>query len=235
MQTIKIFLASSPELDADKEQVELFISRKNKDYQKKMIFLELSTLKDFNSAMWEEHSEEKQNFHLFDIAIFLFQTKLGWLPIEEFNTVHQAFIKSTSLSNKPMIYSFFKNDAKETFDFLEFKNYAETNILNYKVFASLEELFIELSSEIEVFKHDNRICFSETTFMDFQKNGNVDEQMPIAFGCVSINTDLHNDFVNSVLCACVDFQENGQVDEQMTIPFGCDSVNSDLLRSILML
>jgi hypothetical protein len=29
MQTIKIFLASSAELDADKEQVELFISRKN--------------------------------------------------------------------------------------------------------------------------------------------------------------------------------------------------------------
>jgi hypothetical protein len=32
MQTIKIFLASSTELDADKEQVELFISRKNKKY-----------------------------------------------------------------------------------------------------------------------------------------------------------------------------------------------------------
>jgi hypothetical protein len=56
MQTLKIFLASSAELDADKEQLELFISRKNKDYQKKRVFLELSTWKDFISAMTEEHT-----------------------------------------------------------------------------------------------------------------------------------------------------------------------------------
>lgn len=47
MKTIKVFLASSAEFDADKEQLELFVSRKNKDYNQKRLFLELSTWKEF--------------------------------------------------------------------------------------------------------------------------------------------------------------------------------------------
>jgi hypothetical protein len=159
MQTIKIFIASSAELDADKEQVELFISRKNKDYQKKKVFLELSTWKDFISAMTEERTQEKYNQYIrsCDIAVFLFHTRLGRFTKEEFDTAHQAFIKSNGQFKKPLIYTFFKSDPKEAFEIAGFRTYIDNLDHFYDTFTSTEELFVKLNRQLDKLENEGFI------------------------------------------------------------------------------
>lgn len=151
MRTVKIFLASSAELDAEKEHVELFISRKNKDFQKKRIFLELSTWKDFISAMTEEHSQEKYNQYIrsCDIAIFLFHTRLGRFTKEEFDTAHQSFQNSSGNVKKPLIYTFFKKDPKESIEITDFKNYIDSQDHFYDTYSSSEDLFVKINQQID--------------------------------------------------------------------------------------
>ena len=151
MRTIKIFLASSAELDSDKEQVELFVSRKNKDYNKKRLFLELSTWKDFISAMTEEHTQEKYNQYIrsCDIAIFLFHTKLGRFTKEEFETAHQAFLQSSGKTKKPLIYTFFKNDYNESAEILDLKNHIDGLEHFFDTYNSIDDLFVKINRQLD--------------------------------------------------------------------------------------
>ncbi len=61
IKTIKIFLASSSELKEDREQFEIFINRKNKEYIKQGIFLELVTWDDFLDAMSATRLQDEYN------------------------------------------------------------------------------------------------------------------------------------------------------------------------------
>jgi len=58
VQVIKIFLASSSELKGDREQFEIFINRKNKEYIRKVIFLELVIWEDFLDAISPTHLQD---------------------------------------------------------------------------------------------------------------------------------------------------------------------------------
>jgi len=51
MKTRKIFLASSTELKADRDQFEILINRKNKEWVAREVFLELVIWEDFLDAM----------------------------------------------------------------------------------------------------------------------------------------------------------------------------------------
>jgi hypothetical protein len=159
MRTIKIFLASSAELDSDKEQVELFVSRKNKDYNKKRVFLELSTWKDFISSMTEEHSQEKYNQYIrsCDIAVFLFHTRLGRFTKEEFDTAHTTYLKSSGTKKKPMVYTFFKYDAQETLEISEFKTYVDSLNHFYDTYTSMDDLFVKLNRQLDKLENENII------------------------------------------------------------------------------
>lgn len=151
MKTIKIFLASSAELDLDKEQVELFIGRKNKDYQKKRVFLELTTWKDFISAMTEEHSQENYNEYIrsCDIAIFLFHSVLGRFTKEEFDTAHQSFLNCTAYPKKPLIFTFFKEGKNEVAEITDIKNYIDGLEHFYDTYKSNEDLFVKLNRQLD--------------------------------------------------------------------------------------
>ncbi len=149
MATYKIFLASSAELDLDKEQVELYIGRKNKNYRKKRIFLELSTWKDFISSMTEEHSQEKYNRYIrhCDIAIFLFHTKLGRFTKEEFDVAHETFIKRKE--RKPLVYTFFRHADDDSPEIDGFKSYIDNLGHFYDTYTSNEDLFVKIGNQLE--------------------------------------------------------------------------------------
>jgi len=168
MRTIRIFLASSSELDIEKEQLELFISRKNKDYTKKRIFLELSTWKDFVSAMTEEHSQEKYNQYIrsCDIAVFLFHTKLGRYTKSEFDTAHKAFLSNPRKSRKPHIYTFFKNDGDESPEITAFRNYIDQWEHFYDTYDSNEDLVLKLNRQLDKLE---LIGLIKTDFIDVPK------------------------------------------------------------------
>jgi hypothetical protein len=107
MDTKRIFLASSSELKEDREQFEIFINRKNKDWVAKGVFLELIVWEDFLDAVSQTRLQDEYNEAIreCDLFVMLFCTKVGQYTEEEFETAFKHF-KST---NKPFIFTYFKD------------------------------------------------------------------------------------------------------------------------------
>jgi hypothetical protein len=107
MITKKIFLASSAELKEDRGEFEIFISRKNKDWVAKGVFLELVIWEDFLDAMSQTRLQDEYDKAIreSDLFVMLFWTKVGQYTEEEFETAFGQF-KTT---NKPFIFTYFKD------------------------------------------------------------------------------------------------------------------------------
>jgi hypothetical protein len=105
----KLFLASSSELKEDRKEFEIFISRKNKDWVDRGVFLELVLWEDFLDAVSRTRLQDEYNKAIreCDIFVMLFFSKVGQYTEEEFETAFGQF-KAT---NKPFIFTYFK-DAK---------------------------------------------------------------------------------------------------------------------------
>ncbi len=103
----KIFLASSSELKGDRDQFEIFINRKNKDWIDRGIFIELILWEDFLDAVSQTRLQDEYNKAIqeCDIFVMLFSTKVGNYTEEEFETAFKQF-KAT---NKPFIFTYFKD------------------------------------------------------------------------------------------------------------------------------
>lgn len=68
---IKIFLASSSELESDRREFEIFINRENNEYIKKNIFLELILWEDFIDAMSATRLQDQYNRAVEGCDIFI--------------------------------------------------------------------------------------------------------------------------------------------------------------------
>ena len=108
-QTFKIFLASSSELESDRDKFEIFINRENKHYIKKGIFLDLIRWEDFIDCMSPTRLQVEYNKAVrdCDILVSLFHSKVGKFTEEEFDTAFGQF-KETS---RPLIYTYFSNES----------------------------------------------------------------------------------------------------------------------------
>ncbi|MEL6780216.1 MAG: hypothetical protein AAFO06_23540 [Cyanobacteria bacterium J06597_16] len=106
MQKVKLFLASSSELKADREQFEIFIYRKCKAWFDRGIFLHLDIWEDFLDAVSPEglQSEYNKVVQGSDIFVLLVQNKVGKYTTEEF---HEA-LGQFSAERKPFIFTYFK-------------------------------------------------------------------------------------------------------------------------------
>lgn len=103
----KIFLASSSELKEDREQFEIFINRKNKDWIDRDIFLELVLWEDFLDALSKTRLQDEYNKAIreCDLFVMLFFTKVGPYTAEEFETAFGQF----EATRKPLIFTYFKD------------------------------------------------------------------------------------------------------------------------------
>ncbi|MBA2659036.1 MAG: hypothetical protein H0U72_05680 [Nitrosospira sp.] len=103
----KLFLASSSELKEDREQFEIFINRKNKDWIDKGVFLDLIIWEDFLDAVSQTRLQDEYNNAIqeCDLFVMLFFTKVGKYTEEEYETAFGQF-KTT---NKPFIFTYFKD------------------------------------------------------------------------------------------------------------------------------
>ncbi|MEM9449355.1 MAG: COR domain-containing protein [Cyanobacteria bacterium P01_E01_bin.6] len=161
MQTIKIFLASSSELKADREQFELFISRQNNHYFDRGIRLKLVIWENFLNAMSKTRSQDEYNKEIAncDVFVSLFHTKVGQYTEEEFITAVETFKDK----DKPLIYTYFKDAAinmsritPEIMTLLSFKqklsdmghfyqHYADINDLKHQFGEQLVEFLPKLT------------------------------------------------------------------------------------------
>jgi hypothetical protein len=108
----KLFLASSSELKEDREQFEIFINRKNKDWIDKNIFLELIIWEDFLDAVSQTRLQDEYNKAIreCDLFVMLFATKVGKYSEEEFETAFGQF----EIIKKPFIFTYFKDSEIST-------------------------------------------------------------------------------------------------------------------------
>ncbi len=114
LKKIRIFLASSNELEEERKEFELCIGRLNKHYIEENIFLELEIWEDFIDSMSQTGLQKEYNNAVrnSDIFVMLFFTKVGKFTLEEFETAFGEF-KS---NNSPKIYTYFKNANIKTGD-----------------------------------------------------------------------------------------------------------------------
>ena len=71
MNTIKIFLASSAEIEQDRREFEEFIGRENKFFQVRGIFLHLEIWEDFINVISETCLQEEYNKKIEQGDLFL--------------------------------------------------------------------------------------------------------------------------------------------------------------------
>lgn len=106
-KTIKVFLASSSELEKDRREFEIAIHRKNKDLNKQGLFIESVKWEDFKATLSETRSQDEYNKAIreCDIFVMLFFSKVGKYSDEEFNIALESFKNKA----RPLILVFRKN------------------------------------------------------------------------------------------------------------------------------
>ncbi|TAH50200.1 MAG: tetratricopeptide repeat protein [Betaproteobacteria bacterium] len=108
MTTVKIFLASSSELEDDRKAFALFIGRKNNELQSQGMYLDLVMWEDsFLDAMSQTRLQDEYNKAIpgCDIFVMLYWTKVGRYTNEEFEIAY----KHLREENRPKILTYFKD------------------------------------------------------------------------------------------------------------------------------
>lgn len=157
MKTVKIFLASSAELNADKDVFDLFMSEKNKVYRKRQIDFELRTWKDFVSSIHLKGSQNEYNRYIktCDIVVFLFHTRVGQYTLEEFNVAFQELRRTKG--RRPQIYMYFK-DSSEVIPAIDaFKQRIDEYKHFYDTYSSNEELLHKFERQLQELENEGYI------------------------------------------------------------------------------
>lgn len=107
MQHKKIFLASSSELVDERRDFEIAICRKNKDWVRQGVFLELIIWEDFLDALSPTRLQDEYNRTIrhCDVFVLLFWSKVGRYTAEEFDTAVGQF----QATRRPFIFTYFKD------------------------------------------------------------------------------------------------------------------------------
>ncbi|MBL4660550.1 MAG: tetratricopeptide repeat protein, partial [Alcanivoracaceae bacterium] len=107
MKIIKIFLASSYELKADRKKFVHKINRLNKSLADKDLFIHLEIWEELSAQMSPTCSQDEYNKKIkqADLFVLLAYRKVGMYTEEEFNIAHAEFMHR----RKPQIICYFKN------------------------------------------------------------------------------------------------------------------------------
>lgn len=182
MKKIKIFLASSNELQSEREHFERKIYRKCKDWIDRGIFLHLDIWEDLSAHMAIDGSQSEYNkfVHAADLFVLLAYTKVGMYTAEEFATAFGQF-QSTQ---KPFIFTYFKTPDSVITDssLAEFHQKLQDLKHFYSPFKDENDLWGQFNAELDRLETDE--------FMEFKRNA-VDEKFIID----NQNASIKNQFI----------------------------------------
>jgi len=148
MRTIRIFLASSSELKADREAFEIEINRKNKLLKDKGVFLELVNWEDLSAKMSLTRSQDEYNKQIgaTDLFVLLAWNKVGKYTEEEFDVAYRLF-KS---SGKPSIFTWFKEPPKAAEPSLDrFKKKLDGKGHFFSRYNDAADLWVQFNKELD--------------------------------------------------------------------------------------
>ena len=122
MKTIKIFLASSEELDYDRIAFGNLVRRLDDMYEKRGVRIKLFEWEDYDSAFNDKRKQDEYNDYVrqSDIFLALFHKKAGQFTVEEFDIASKEFKDHAS----PKVYTYCKDlkpGEEETPELKEFK------------------------------------------------------------------------------------------------------------------
>ena len=122
MKTIKIFFASSEELEDDRNAFGNLVRRLNKSYQKRGIELDLFDWRDYDAAYNDRRKQDEYNDNVRESDIFLavFHRVAGRYTIEEFDIATEEFRKK-SLPKTYVYCKDLKDGETESSELKEFK------------------------------------------------------------------------------------------------------------------
>ncbi|MBR4870552.1 MAG: tetratricopeptide repeat protein [Alistipes sp.] len=122
MKTIKIFFASSEELEDDRNAFGNLVRRLNKIYQKRGIELELFEWEDYDAAYNNRRKQDEYNDNVraCDIFLAVFHRVAGRFTIEEFDIATEEFRKK-SLPKTYVYCKDIKEGENESSELKEFK------------------------------------------------------------------------------------------------------------------
>jgi len=145
---ITIFLASSNELKAEREQFEIQIYRKCKAWVDRSIFLYLNIWEDLSARMSDTRSQDEYNKKIAesDIFVLLAYSKVGMYTAEKFGQAFGAF-KETQ---KPFIFTYFKETNGETDPSLQqFKDRLKELDHFYARYTDFNDLWLQFNQELD--------------------------------------------------------------------------------------
>jgi len=151
IRKIKIFLASSKELNEERQQFEIDLYRKCKMWIDNEIFLHLDIWEDISAKMSLTRSQDEYNKYISscDLFVLLAHTKVGIYSAEEFEEAFGKF-KSTK---KPFIFTYFKEPTASVEPSLNsFKAKLHSLEHFYSSFKGKDDLWNQFNKELDRLK-----------------------------------------------------------------------------------
>ena len=171
MKLIKIFLASSEEMDYDRMVFGNLVRRLNDLYERRGVRLKLFEWEDYDSAFNDQRKQDEYNERVreSDVFLALFHKKAGAFTVEEFDVATETFREKAS----PKVYTFLK----------DLKPGEEAS-------PELEEFKRRLFEEMGHYwcRYDNRDSLQFQFVMQLQLvENNMDESLTVDDGVVRID------------------------------------------------
>ena len=147
MKKIKIFLASSKELNDDRNLFEIQLYRKCKEWLDKEIFLDLEIWEDLSARMATEGSQSEYNkvVRNSDLFVLLAYTKVGVFTEEEFTNAFDSF----KAENKPFIFTYFKETTTAEESLQKFKQKLREMKHYISPYKDFNDLWVKFNKELE--------------------------------------------------------------------------------------
>lgn len=188
MKKIKIFLASSKELNEDRNLFEIQMYRKCKEWLEKEIFLDLQIWEDMSGHLVADGSQSEYNKVVkgSDLFVLLAYTKVGAFTEEEFTNAFDSF----KAEKKPFIFTYFKETTTAEESLEKFKQKLRDMkhyISPYKDFNDLWNKFNKELERLEVARFEKNDFAAAPISSTITGNDNINIQGG-AGNQVSINT-----------------------------------------------
>lgn len=154
MTTIKIFLASSKELELERDKFASLINQLNRIFKRRGLELELVIWEYLDSSMSKKRKQDEYNEELrqCEICLVVFWNVFGDYTKEEFKIAYDGLCAG---NNPKRLYVFFKEPAQMSVDMSSFKNsFADKYGHFYSVFDNADTLKLNFLLQLEIFKND---------------------------------------------------------------------------------
>lgn len=176
-RVIKIFLASSEELEADRYRFGNLIRKLDNIYEKRGIRIELFEWEDYDAAYngMRKQDEYNERVRASDMFLALFHKKAGKFTIEEFNIARKAFDEQAS----PKIYTYIKDleaGESESRKLAEFKRLMLEELGHYwcrysnfdtmQLHFVLQLQMVEATTPIKVEVKESQVKIGDSTIAD---------------------------------------------------------------------